>query len=198
MSAAGLRERKKMRTRSAIQKQALRLFLAKGYDETTIEEIAGAADISPSTFFNYYPSKEAVVFEDEYDPVIIAAFNAQPDATTNPIHALRTAMRQVFANVTSEQTRLIQQRTALMARTPELRSAMLTQFTQLADQIADLLADRAGKPRDDFAVHNLAGALLGSLMAVMIMVMENPKADPLDLLDRSLAHLEAGLPIDWP
>ncbi|HVH64290.1 MAG TPA: TetR family transcriptional regulator [Candidatus Dormibacteraeota bacterium] len=194
----GLRERKKMRTRAAIQKEAFRLFLDHGYDETTIEDIAEAADISPSTFFNYYPSKEAVVFEDEYDPMIIAAFDAQPDATTKPIHALRLAIRHVFERIGPEQMKLVRQRTELFAKTPELRSAMLSQFAELADQIADLLAERAGKNKDDFAVHNLAGALLGVMMSVMIMISENPKADLLRTMDSALEHLEEGLPLDWP
>lgn len=194
----GLRQRKKMRTRAAIQKEALRLFLDKGYDETTIEDIAEAADISPSTFFNYYPNKEAVVFEDEYDPLIIAAFDAQPDATIKPIHALRMAMRQVFEKVPPEQMKLVRQRTELLTKTPALRAAMLSQFAELADQIADLLADRARKPKSDFAVHNLAGALLGVMMSVMIMIAENPKADLLQTMDAALEHLEKGLPLDWP
>src|SRR5437899_5627900 len=86
----GLRERKKLKTRAAIQKEALRLFLEKGYEATTIEDIAEAVEISPSTFFNYFPSKEAVVFQDDLDPVIFAAFNAQP-ADVSPITALRNA-----------------------------------------------------------------------------------------------------------
>lgn len=193
----GLRERKKQRTRAAIQKEALRLFLKKGYDETTVEDIAEAVEISPSTFFNYFPSKEAVVFEDEYDPAIIAAFDSQPDATTNPIHALRMAMREVFTNVPADQMHILRQRTVLFARAPALRSAMLSQFAELADQIADLLAHRSGRPKGDFAVHNIAGALLGVMMTVMILISENPEADLLELMDRSLAHLEAGLPLSW-
>ena len=194
----GLRERKKRRTRAAIQQEALRLFLEQGYEETTIEDIAAAVDISPSTFFNYFPSKEAVVFEDESDPLIIAAFDAQPDAITKPIHALRMAMTQVFASMSEEQIRLIRERTTLIARTPELRTAMLSEFADIADQIADLLSARAGKPKDDFAAHNLAGAMLGVMMTVMILAAEKPDADMLEIMNNSLAHLEAGLPLDWP
>lgn len=193
----GLRERKKLRTRAAIQRHAMRLFLEKGFDRTTIEEIAEAADISPSTFFNYFEGKEAVVFEDELDPLILEAFDAQPP-TTPPIHALRTAMRTVFSRLTPDQEQLMQQRMRLLASTPELRSAMMNQFAELVDQIGDILASRAGRPANDFALHNIAGAVLGVLMSVMVAVGEKPSRDMVELADSALAHLEAGLPVDWP
>jgi len=196
-SRLGLRERKKLRTRSAIQREALRLFLEKGFDQTTIEEVAEAAEISPSTFFNYFTSKEAVVFEDELDPLILAAFDAQP-RDMHPVHALRNAMLSVFSNLTPDQNRVVRERVQLMAQTPELRSAMLTQFAELTDQIADLLAARSGRPKNDFAVHNLAGAVLGVMMSVMIVLSEDPNLDLIRVFDESLAHLEAGLPLDWP
>ena len=191
----GLRERKKLRTKAAIQKEALRLFLEKGFEETTIEDIAAAVDISPSTFFNYFPSKEDLVFEDELDPLIIAAYAAQP-RNLGPIAALRGAMREVFGHISPEQEKMLRQRTQLMVSTPELRGAMLSRFADLVDQIADVFAPRIGRKPDDFAVHNMAGAVLGVLLAAMNIVIENPKADMFKLADQALAHLEAGLPLD--
>src|SRR5262249_44921406 len=73
-----LRERKKAKTRAAIQQHALRLFREQGYAATTVEQIAAAAEISPSTFFRYFPTKEDVVLYDDLDPLLIAAFDAQP------------------------------------------------------------------------------------------------------------------------
>lgn len=196
MSPAGLRERKKLRTRAAIQKEAMRLFLEKGFDETTIEEIAEAVEISPSTFFNYFPSKEAVVFQDDLDPLIIKAFEAQP-SDVNPIRRLRVAMRTVFSNLTPEQESLIKERTRLFISTPELRGAMLSQFADLVDQVAELLAERVGKRKSDFAVRNMAGAVLGVLLASMLVLTRDPKADMVKIADSALEHLEAGLPLDW-
>ena len=192
--AIGLRERKKLRTRALIQKEALRLFLEKGFEATTIEEIAEAAEISPSTFFNYFPTKEEVVFQDELDPLILAAFNAQPEGT-HPIRALRDSMKTVFGQLTAEQDNVMRQRISLMSSTPALRSAMLTQFADLVDQIAELIAGRVGREPTDFAIRNLAGALLGVMMSALLIAASNPRADMIDVADRAMAHLEAGLPL---
>ncbi len=100
----GLRERKKARTRAAIQEHALRLFRERGYEATTVEQIAEAAEVSPSTFFRYFGSKEEVVIYDALDPILIAAWRAQPKELA-PIPALRRAMTEVFGNLTPSPTR---------------------------------------------------------------------------------------------
>lgn len=174
----------------------MRLFLEKGFDETTVEDIAEAVEISPSTFFNYFPSKEDVVFEDELDPLVLAAFDAQPP-DMNPIRRLRTAMSAVFGHLTPEQDRMMRGRMQLMATTPELRGAMLSQFASIVDQLAHLLAPRIGRKQDDFVVHNLSGAVLGVLLSAMLAIVDDPKADMFKIVDEALAHLEAGLPLDW-
>jgi AcrR family transcriptional regulator len=193
----GLRERKKLKTRTSIQKQAMRLFLKKGYAATTIDEIAEAVEISPSTFFNYFPNKEAVVLQDDLDPPILAAFDSQP-ADLSPVAALRNAMRIVLADLSPEQDAFFRQRVRLMSSEPELRATMLNQFADLVEQIAQLMANRVGRSADDFALHNLAGALLGVMMSAMLVAADQPEADMVTLADQALAHLEAGLPLDWP
>ncbi len=193
----GLRERKKLKTRTSIQKEAMRLFLKKGYAATTIEEIAEAVEISPSTFFNYFPNKEAVVLQDDLDPSILAAFDSQP-SDLSPVAALRNAMRIVFEDLSPEQDAFFRQRVRLMSSEPELRATMLNQFADLVEQIAQLMANRVGRSADDFALRNLAGALLGVMMSAMLVAADQPEADMVMLADQALAHLEAGLPLDWP
>src|SRR6478752_5242520 len=94
-SSAGLRERKKAKTHASIQEHALRLFGEQGYAATSVEQIAAAAEVSPSTFFRYFPTKEDVVLYDALDPVLLASFRAQPPDLT-PVQAMRASFRATF------------------------------------------------------------------------------------------------------
>ena len=88
--AVGLRERKEARTKAAIQQHAMRLFAERGHQATTVEQIAAAAEVSPSTFFRSFPTKEDIPLHDALDPMVLEAFRAQP-ANLSPIQALRGA-----------------------------------------------------------------------------------------------------------
>ena len=185
----GLRERKKAKTRAAIQDHALRLFQARGYDATTVEQICEAAEVSESTFYRYFPSKPDVVLGDEFDPLIVAAFEAQP-AELTPLQALRAAFRTVFAQLSPEQRDEQRQRTSLALAVPELRGGMLDQFMEAMQLLADAVAARTGQPADSLAIRTLAGAVVG---AVMLTLNDDPDADMATLLDQAIAHLETGL-----
>src|SRR5512139_1207552 len=95
---AGLRERKKEQTRAAIQREALRLIAERGYDATTCEQIAAAAEVSPATLFRYFPTKEDLVLQDLYDPLIAEAVRARPRAEA-PLKAVRNGIGAAFAAV---------------------------------------------------------------------------------------------------
>lgn len=189
----GLRARKKAKTRAAIQREALRLFREQGYESTTVEQIAAAAEISPSTFFRYFPTKEDVVLYDDLDPLLFAAFEAQP-AELSPIQAMRGAMRAVF-NQLPEGMDQQWERGRLMLTVPELRMRLLDQFADLIEVCANLLARRVGRRADEFEVRIFAGALIGAWLAAFFAGANDPKADLLALMDKGLAYLEAGLPL---
>src|ERR1700735_3172237 len=103
---SGLRERKKARTRATIRAEALRLFREQGYHATTVEQIAAAAEVSPSTFFRYFPTKEDLVLQDDMDTRMIEALERQP-AGLSPVAAVRAAAREVFASYTAADLDLI-------------------------------------------------------------------------------------------
>src|SRR6201985_3605647 len=92
---AGLRERKKARTRATIRQEALRLFREQGYQATTVEQIAAAAEISPSTFFRYFPTKEDVVLQDDMEPALIEALEQQP-VEMGIVAAVRAGVREAW------------------------------------------------------------------------------------------------------
>jgi len=189
---AGLRERKKARTRATIQSHALQLFREQGYDATTIEQIIDAAEISETTFFRYFPTKEDVVLQDDYDPLIIAAYQQQPPGLA-PVPAMRAAFAAVFAGMTPGQKTEQRHRVALILAVPRLRAAMLNQFFQLMEYLAAAMAERAGLPADDFKVRSVAGAIIGAAMAVLPAMNDDPDADLAELTDTALMHLESGL-----
>lgn len=191
---AGLRERKKAKTRAQIQQEALRLFREQGYHQTTVEQIAEGAEVSPSTFFRYFPTKEDVVLYDVLDPELISAFKAQP-AHLSPIRALRLSVHDVFEGLSDEQVGQQRQRAMLFVSVPELRAAWMNELEGAIQMIREPIAERLGRPADDFAVQNLVGAIFGVMLVAMLRAAENPKLDVFELIDPALAHLEAGLPL---
>jgi len=192
---AGLRERKKARTRAAIREHALRLFREQGYHETTVEQIAEAAEVSPSTFFRYFPTKEDVVLLDELDVITLAAFERQPAGLT-PVAAFRAAAAEAFAALTEEELARLEETAALTLTVPELRARAIDELSRTIGVIAQAAAKRTGRDPDDFAVRNLAGAVVGVIMsATMPWAEPHHTEDMFGRIDAALAHLEAGLPL---
>jgi AcrR family transcriptional regulator len=191
---AGLRERKKARTRAEIQRQALRLFRERGYEATTVARIAEAAEVSESTFFRYFPTKEDVVLWEEFDPLIFEAFKAQP-AESDPIRALRDAIRAVLARPSPTEREHLRERVGLLLSVPPLRAALVDQLHGPMRLLAVAVAERTGRRPDDPAVRALAGAMMGVGLSAMFAAVEHSDADIVSLVDEGLAQLEAGLPL---
>lgn len=187
----GLRERKKLRTRAEIRQQALRLFDEIGYAATTVEQIAAAADVSPSTFFRYYPTKESLVLTDDFDPVLLASLASQP-ADLSPVAAVRASIQQSLASLSPAEGAWEQQRHTLMRSVPELRTAMYEEFSRNVQMLTAALADRLGRPHDDFEITVIAGAAIGVAVAVMGRIEDSDYNRILEGLD----FLDAGLRLD--
>ena len=182
----GLRERKKAKTRALIQEHALRLFRDQGYEETTVEEIAEAAEVSPSTVFRYFPTKPDLVIYDDLDERMIEAFRAQP-AELNAVQALRASLRTGFGAVVADELAIQLERGRLLRIVPELQAAMLGELARTTREVADLVAERAGRSADDDEVLALAGAVMGISIAAWLA-----DDDP-DWVDRFLTRIDAGM-----
>jgi len=195
----GLRERKKARTRAAIRQHALRLFRENGYQRTTVEQIAAAAEVSPSTFFRYFPTKEDVVLQDDMDIRMIEALEQQPPELA-PIAAVRAAARQMFVSYTQADLDLLQETTMLTMTVPEVRARAMDEFARTIAVISEALAKRAGRPADDLAVRAAGGAVIGVIMSITMpwegWSRERQSIDDMfQRIDQALALLEAGLPL---
>jgi AcrR family transcriptional regulator len=192
----GLRERKKARTRASIREHALRLFRENGYQATTVEKIAEAAEVSPSTFFRYFPTKEDVVLQDDMDIRMVEAFERQPPEL-GLVAAVRAAARQMFASYTAADLAILRETTALTLTVPEVRARALDEFARTIRVVAEAMGKRAGRPADDLAVRTAAGAIIGVIMAITMpwegWSQELAIEDMFGRIDEALALLEAGL-----
>jgi AcrR family transcriptional regulator len=188
----GLRERKKAKTRAAIRTHALELFRQHGYATTTVEQICDAAEVSYSTFFRYFPSKEDVVLQDDYDPLILAALRAQPPELT-AVQATLAAAHAVFNELTEEELERERERAALIASVPELRTGSLERFSETtAPMLAEVLAERTGCTPGDPSVRSFIGAMVGIAVAALLSTLGDPNADYFELLELGFAQLENG------
>ncbi len=191
---AGLRERKKARTRAAIREHALRLFREQGYTATTVEQIAESADVSPATFYRYFPTKEDVVLQDDFDVLAMDVFEAQP-AGLSTISAMRAAIGEMLHTLTPEERARFQETTDLTLAVPEIRARALDEFSRTMQAMAEAIARRAGRPPDDFAARTVAGAVIGVIMSSSLPLMSKPVDDMFETIDAALALLEDGLPL---
>jgi AcrR family transcriptional regulator len=191
--ATGLRERKKIKTRRTIRNAAYRLFEEQGYDATTVEQIAAEAEVSPSTFFRYFPTKEDLVLSDEYDPLIEAAIVARP-ADEPVVESMRVAILDLLRRLFDEDRAEVLQRVRLIRDVPALRARMGENLNKACVLVANALARRSGRPAAGFELRVLAAALMGGWNeALMHWVNGEGEEDLVALLDRALTVMSEGL-----
>ncbi|MFI7585863.1 TetR family transcriptional regulator [Spongisporangium articulatum] len=189
----GLRERKKARTRATIRSEAIRLFTEQGFAATTVEQIAAAADVSPSTFFRYFPTKEATVITDEFDPRVFETFMAQPP-DVHPVTAFRLAVRDTLGAANAADREQEHKRQALYRTEPALRSALMEQMASGVDELAGMIALRKGGDPEDPVTRTQAGAIIGVALSVTRHAHTHPQMDMNELgtrMDEALQMLES-------
>ena len=185
----GLRDRKKIQTRETIRREAMRLIKENGYANTTIEQIAEAAEVSPSTFFRYFPSKEMVLMANDLDLVTIEALGQQP-ADMPSLQAFRRALEITMATLPEDEWRFERARLRMVLSIPELKAAQFDEYRRTVAALAEADCRRTGREPDDFEVRVFVGALAGGLMAVLDHVSGVPER-----MYRALDFMEAGMPL---
>ncbi|MGO9190253.1 MAG: TetR family transcriptional regulator [Streptosporangiaceae bacterium] len=200
---ASLRERKKLATRRSLRRITLDLIAERGFAHVTVEDIAEAADVSPRTFFNYFPSKEAALFG--ADPQRVAALRERVvrEAPGEPVlEALRMVMVSDAQRVAEELAELGGDpaewlRRIKEARTdPHLRAAHAAQMALVERAITEGLAERLGTdPERDPYPGLLAATAAGVLRASITFWAGSGGTVPLDqLVDLAFRALADGLP----
>ncbi|MCA2200273.1 TetR family transcriptional regulator [Streptomyces sp. SMS_SU21] len=190
----GLRERKKTKTREAIRGATYALVAERGYDSTTIEQIAERAEVSPSTVFRYFPTKEDIVITDEYDEPLLAELAARP-ADEPWTDSVRYVIRKAVHLAVTEQPEITTLRARLMLEVPAVRARMRETLTGIGRTLADAIAGRTGLDPDGLEVRVHAMALVGGLLeATMYWAEHGHREDYAGLVDRAIDVIEHGLP----
>ncbi|MFJ5923170.1 TetR family transcriptional regulator [Kitasatospora sp. NPDC092948] len=186
-----LRERKKLKTRQALRREAFRLFAEQGWEATTVDRIAAAAEVSPSTFFRYFPTKEDLVLTDEYDPLMAAAIRARP-ADEPFLTSAREVLVGLVRRIAEQERAELYERMRLTASVPALRIRMLDGTGGPTGMLLDLLTERAGLDAPTLELRITAAAIGAALTETSLYWADNGGRDDLaDLLDRALAHLQS-------
>jgi AcrR family transcriptional regulator len=194
-SPVGLRERKKEKTRVAIKSEAFKLFKKQGFSATTVEQIAAAIEISPSTFFRYFPTKESVLIDNQYPEEIVECFANQP-AELDPVRALHRAVIETFADFSPADLAALRQRNRLILATPELRAAYMEHLHRLMTLIGKTAARRTGLSPNSIEVRTFAWVMQGVLTAASTQWTEDAKLSLDEAFDKAFAVVkQAALPV---
>jgi TetR/AcrR family transcriptional regulator, regulator of mycofactocin system len=196
---AGLRERKKQRTRERIVREAFALFAARGFEATTIADIAAAADIAPRTFFGYFATKEDVVTHDFgaiHASLRVRLRDREPGETA--IDALRAWMVGFMATVDFDDPhercrhRLLQESEALRAHDRHLRAGV-------EDLLAESFAEDLGEPPGSLRSRMVASATIAAFESIQNLydgdksALRHRPQEALAILDQALLFARGGI-----
>lgn len=160
----GRRERKRRQTRERIEAAAMRLFLERGFEATTIEDITEAADVSKRSFFDYFPSKEEVVFawQDAFADGLVAAIAARP-AGEPAVKVIEEALTSAIVAAADPQSVALGD---LIRSTPALCARDQLKYTKLEQKLTEALSARVGDNEEErFRMRLLSAIVVGAMRA---------------------------------
>ncbi|MGA2010890.1 MAG: TetR/AcrR family transcriptional regulator [Solirubrobacteraceae bacterium] len=201
----GLRERKKRQTRAAIARAAAELFAAHGFESVSIDDVARAADVSRQTVFNYFPSKERILFDRdaEVEAALLAAVRDRPEgASLVSVFRAHTRAFWTRLDVGLGEGPLPPGFWEIVEPSPTLRAYLEATFARHAQTVARQLAAERNAPDDDPLCHALARALCGVNAAILTCGLhrltrgDDPRGTVADMLaqaDLAYDQLEHGL-----
>jgi AcrR family transcriptional regulator len=202
-TAEGLRERKKRQMRETIARAAMTLFVARGFDEVTVADVARAAEVSEKTVFNYFPAKEDLVVHggQERRAALIEAIRTRP-AGMSIVEPFRAATLEFVARVERDPVESIVAVPRLVAQSRSLRDRLFLSWEQEAATLTPVVAEEAGAPEGDLVPAVVARTLAWTHRLVFraaftrLLAGEDQRAVAADLrkqADRAYEALAHGL-----
>jgi len=191
----GLRERKRLAAMRRIQEVAFGLFERERYDAVTIERIATEAEVSPSSVYRYFGTKEQIVLWDEYDPVWIEQL-FEEIKTQPPLIALRHAAEALIVGPLTTDEEYVRRRTKLVMEEPTVEAASALAFYEAAELIGNTLSEALGYEHGDLDIQLLSHALVGAVTGAIHHWYESGFTTTLAfVLQRALDALDRGFSI---
>ncbi|MEU9010164.1 helix-turn-helix domain-containing protein [Streptomyces sp. NPDC048479] len=180
----GRRERKKAQTRRSLADAALQLFLDRGYDQVGVKDVADAADVSVTTLFKHFPSKEALVFDqdDDLEAALVAAVRERAPGQSIP-QALREQVLLMQASVADPRSAAFMR---MVEDTPALRDYAHRMWMRHEEAVARAIAEEVGAPEVDVT----SAALARFALEARGLIQRHP--DPRRAADEVFALLEHG------
>jgi AcrR family transcriptional regulator len=186
----GRRAQTTLATKRRLQAVALRLFTERGYEATTVADVAREAGVAERTCFRHFPTKPDLVLWDSDDDRLLERFREQP-ARYRVLDAFRRAVREGAEGLSSDERAVQRQRSALTVAVPELRAAHLDHFVVAAHTLAGVVAARASRAEGDPDVRAVTGAVIGITMTAELS--GGTPAAVAAAIDDGLARLARGL-----
>jgi AcrR family transcriptional regulator len=190
VATPGLRARKRQQTRERLTRAAMTLFLERGFEATTLDDIAAAADVSRRNFFHYFASKEDVVFawQEEIITALIAAVAARPAGETMLTaaeNAIAAMVRQLDPSEAIAMARLKRDNPALQARNQ-------VKYEMLERTLAEALGKRAGHKRERLQARLVAMITTGAMrIGDELWTAEGAREKPEAMVKRMFAAMRA-------
>jgi AcrR family transcriptional regulator len=192
-SRPGLRERKRLDALQRIQRTALDLFDAHGYDAVTVERVAHEASVSPSTVYRYFGTKEQLVIHDDYDPAIIRVLEASSSGGS-PLGTLRAALDEVVDQLMAEEEQRIRRRMRYMYDVPAVNAAFLADVAEAESVLRSTFGRQTGLAPEGLEMRVYAGTVLAAMLAALRFWYDAEGRESLvDVVRRTIDLLETTL-----